>query len=45
LQHKSSNYLDKTSNVERVVDYIAGMTDRFFVRLVESFVIPKKIDI
>lgn len=45
LEHKSEEYLDKTSNVMRVVDYIAGMTDRFFVRMVESFVIPKRINL
>jgi dGTPase len=45
LQHKSEDYLDKTSNVNRVVDYIAGMTDRFFVSMVESFILPRRISL
>lgn len=45
LASKPAYYLDQTSSVQRVVDYIAGMTDRYFVKMVENYIIPKRIEI
>ncbi|MDR3624242.1 MAG: HD domain-containing protein [Chlamydiales bacterium] len=44
LLHKTESYLASTSPVQMVVDYIAGMTDRFFLRTLESLILPKKIE-
>lgn len=44
LANKSQKYLSQTSPVQFVIDYIAGMTDNFFVRTLEKIMIPKKID-
>lgn len=43
LYNKSQAYLDETSPVAQVVDYIAGMTDRYFVRTLETLVLPQQI--
>lgn len=45
LHNKSERYLATTSPVQRVVDYISGMTDNFFIRTLETLVVPKRIDI
>lgn len=45
LEHKQESYPSKTTPVQMVVDYIAGMTDRYFVRMVENYLIPKRIEI
>jgi dGTPase len=43
LIDKKERYLQDTSLVQKVVDYIAGMTDRYFVNTVEKFLVPKRI--
>lgn len=43
LHSKSKAYLDETEDVRKVVDYLAGMTDRYFVSCLEQFVIPQTI--
>lgn len=45
LHNKNEAYLIKTKPVQAVVDYIAGMTDTFFVRSVEQSIIPQRINI
>lgn len=45
LHNKSASYLDSTGDVQRVVDYISGMTDSFFVRTLEAVIVPKHIEI
>jgi dGTPase len=40
----SRNYLDTATPAERVRDYIAGMTDRYFARRFEECVIPHRVD-
>lgn len=42
---KSAQYQESTSRQQMVVDYIAGMTDSFFVRTIEHHLIPTKIDL
>lgn len=39
----SQNYRDSVSHVELVMDYLAGMTDRYFNRVFQSLVIPQEI--
>ena len=43
LKNKPASYREQTSLVQFVVDYIAGMTDSFFIRTLEEMMIPKKI--
>lgn len=43
LQKRSEKYLSTTNPVQMVIDYIAGMTDNFFVRTLEKIFIPSKI--
>lgn len=45
LHSKSEAYLGGTNDVEKVIDYISGMTDNYFVRTLESLVIPKRINL
>ena len=45
LYNKGEKYLSETSPVQMVIDYIAGMTDDFFVRTLEKIVIPSKIQL
>lgn len=44
LANKRESYLSQTSAVQKIIDYIAGMTDNFFVRTLEKIMIPKKIE-
>jgi len=44
LKNKNENYLQQTNSEQFVIDYIAGMTDSFFVRTLEKIMIPKKIE-
>lgn len=43
LKKRSQKYLEQTSTVQKVIDYIAGMTDNFFVRTFEKIFIPSEI--
>ncbi len=43
LHSKSKEYLELSSDSEKVIDYIAGMTDRYFVNCVEQFIVPQTI--
>lgn len=43
LHSKSKAYLEETESAQSVVDYLAGMTDRYFVSCLEQFVIPQTI--
>ena len=43
LHKRTETYLKETSSVQMVIDYIAGMTDHFFVRTLEKIFIPSKI--
>lgn len=42
---KSDEYKQKTQAVQTVVDYISGMTDSYFVRTLESLMVPKRIQL
>ncbi len=43
--HNKSEKYTETTPVQMVVDYIAGMTDSFFVRTLEKIIVPKKIEL
>lgn len=45
LCKRDDNYLAQTSAVQMVIDYIAGMTDNFFVRTLEKIFVPAKIQL
>jgi len=45
LHKRSEKYLSQTAAVQMVIDYIAGMTDNFFVRTLEKIFIPSKIQL
>ena len=45
LDNKSEKYLKNTGDVQIVIDYIAGMTDGFFVKTLELFAVPKRIEL
>ncbi|MBN2017151.1 MAG: HD domain-containing protein [Candidatus Cloacimonetes bacterium] len=40
LNHKSEQYLESTNNAEKVRDFIATMTDRYFNQELEDYVLP-----
>lgn len=43
--NKHESYIENTSPVRMVVDYISGMTDSFFVRTLERLAVPKRIEL
>jgi dGTPase len=45
VNNKSERYITQTPPVRMVVDYIAGMTDSFFVRTLEKLIVPKRIEL
>ncbi len=45
LHKRREEYLAETSKTEQVIDYIAGMTDHYFIRTLEKMFIPSKIQI
>jgi dGTPase len=45
LHNKSESYLAKTNAVQKVIDYIAGMTDNYFVRTIEKLILPQRIEL
>ena len=44
LNNKSEKYLEETSPAQIVIDYISGMTDTYFVRILEKLVVPQPIE-
>lgn len=45
VESKGEAYKNHTKSVQMVVDYIAGMTDSFFVRTLEKLAVPRRIDL
>jgi dGTPase len=45
LRTKPEKYVEGNSPVRLVIDYIAGMTDSYFVKTLQNLVIPKRIDL
>ena len=44
LNSKSERYLAETGPVQRVIDYVAGMTDSFFVKTLNKILVPQIIE-
>jgi dGTPase len=45
LQNKSEKYVSSSTPVQKVIDYIAGMTDHYFVRTLQQLIVPGTIEI
>lgn len=45
LDNKSALYLSETKPARMVIDYVAGMTDHFFVRTLQKLMVPSRIDL
>lgn len=41
LETKHKDYLDGTNDTEKVRDFIAGMTDRYYVEVLQDLTVPK----
>jgi len=44
LSNKSEDYLNKSTDPQKVIDYVSGMTDTYFVRTLEKLIVPKPIE-
>lgn len=44
LYDKSNRYLSATTPIQMVIDYISGMTDSYFIRTLETLIVPSRID-
>lgn len=45
IVNKPDAYKKDLQDVQAVIDYISGMTDKYFIRTLEQLVIPKQIEI
>jgi dGTPase len=45
LHNKSERYLTEAKEIRMVIDFISGMTDSYFVRMLEKLVVPKRIEL
>ncbi|GAB4235820.1 MAG: deoxyguanosinetriphosphate triphosphohydrolase [Chlamydiales bacterium] len=43
LHNKSKQYLEETSSIQTIVDFISGMTDHYFLRTLENLILPRDI--
>lgn len=43
--NKSASYQSETPPWQMVLDYIAGMTDNFFIRTLEKLLVPRRIEL
>lgn len=45
LENKNKDYLESSSSIQKVIDFISGMTDSYFVRTLERILVPSRIEI
>jgi len=45
LHNKGEGYLSSTTPIQKVIDYISGMTNTYFVRTLEKLIIPQRIEL
>ncbi len=45
LQSKSPSYRESGTTVQKIIDYISGMTDSYFVQTLKNLVVPSKIEL
>ena len=43
LHNKPKLYLEQSNDVQQVIDYMAGMTNSFFLKQVNRFLVPQTI--
>lgn len=41
--NKPKKYLESTTDVQMVVDFVAGMTDTYFINTLDTLIVPKRI--
>jgi dGTPase len=44
LHDKTTRYLEESSDAQKVIDYLSGMTDNFFIKTLEILMVPKPIE-
>lgn len=44
LHDKTERYLEESTNFQKVIDFISGMTDKYFVKTLEKVVVPRPIE-
>lgn len=44
-ENKSAEYKKDTKNANMVIDYISGMTDKYFVKALEKLLVPMRIEL
>lgn len=45
LHNKSKTYLSQANEAEKVIDYISGMTDNYFIRTFQNVIMPRRIQL
>jgi dGTPase len=43
LHDKSEHYLEESNQIQNVIDYISGMTDKYFIKTLKKLVVPQPI--
>jgi dGTPase len=44
LHNKPERYLEEATAVQKVIDYLSGMTDSYFIKTLEALMVPKPIE-
>ena len=44
LYDKSAQYLEESTLVQKVIDYISGMTDKYFIKIFQKLIVPQHIE-
>ncbi len=44
LHNKAERYLETSTPGQQIIDYISGMTDTYFIRTLETLVLPQRIE-
>lgn len=44
LSNKRESYLEQTSSAQKIIDYISGMTDHYFIKTLEKLIVPQPIN-
>lgn len=45
LHNKNEQYLAETPEAQKVIDYLAGMTNHYFMKVLDEVIIPQKIQL
>ncbi|HEV8051829.1 MAG TPA: HD domain-containing protein [Parachlamydiaceae bacterium] len=44
LHDKTPRYLEEANNFQKVIDFISGMTDKYFIKTLGKLIVPKSIE-